>query len=142
MRYLKARERLGSSPQASQQVQTFLGQDELVRELESVEGSCGRIAQSVGVSGHDVSPLIIELNHQRFTLVQLAGKYTKIWPLSLDNRVTMVADQLGEASSVLSGKPLDVEHVRAHIDGAIQITRAFITELKNPPLVNNEKKSA
>jgi hypothetical protein len=123
-------------------LQLVPGGDELLRELERVEPSCGRIVQGLGVSGQNVNPLIIELSHLRFTLVELAGKYTGIWRPNLDNRVTMVANELGEAGSALSGEPLDIEHVKAHIDGAVQIARAFITELRSPPQVNNEKKSS
>jgi hypothetical protein len=129
-------------PETARALQLVPGGDELLKELERLEPSCGRIVQSLGVSGQNVNPLIIELSSLRFTLVELAGKYTGQWSVSLDERVTIVANQLGEAGSVLSEKPLDVEHVKAHIDGAVQIARAFITELKSPPQVNTDKKSA
>jgi len=120
-----------AKPETTRPLQLVPGGDELLRELERVEASCGRIVQSLGVSGHDINPLIIELNHLRFTLVQLAGKYTGQWLFTLDNRVTMVADQLGEASSVLSEKTVDIEHVKAHIDGAVQNAKSLIRELKS-----------
>ena len=122
---------------ARQQFETFLGGDELLKELERVDAACARLSGSLEASGQDVHTRIIELSHLRFALVGLGGKYTRIWPLTLDNKVTMVADQLGEASSALSEGNL--EHTKAHIDGAVQNARAFITELKGPPLVNNEK---
>lgn len=141
MRSIKSRQAPKLESQTVRTFQTFLGGDELLRELERVEASCGRIVQSVEVSGQDVNPLIIELGSLRFTLIELSGKYTAVWPLNLDNRVRMVADELGEAGSALSDEPLHLEHVKAHLDGASQSARAFITELKNPSLVNNEKKS-
>ena len=120
-------------PETTRALQLVPGGDELLVELERVDVSCGRIVQSLGASGQDVKPLIIELSHLCFTLVQLSGKYTGQWPLSLDNRVTMVTDQLGKAGSALSGGGL--EHTRMHIDGAAQSARALITYLKSeqPP---------
>jgi hypothetical protein len=118
-----------------QTFQTFRGGDELLEELERLESSCGRIVQSLGVSGHDINRLIRELSQLRFTLVGLAGKYTGIWLVSLDKAVTMVADQLGQASSVLSEEPPDVELVKAHIDGAVRVAESLIVSLKSgqPP---------
>lgn len=43
----------------------------------------------------------------------------------------MVIDYLREASSALNHR--DLEDVRAHLDGAVQNTKALITELKSPP---------
>jgi hypothetical protein len=124
----------------AQQPPAFLGGDELLRELERVDAACARLSGGLTVSGEDANPLIVELNLLRITLIEVEGKYTGIWTLNLNNKVTMVADQLREASSALSEGNL--EHTRAHIDGAVQNVQALITYLKAPPLVNNEKKSA
>jgi hypothetical protein len=118
--------------QGAQQLQVFLGVDELLRELERVEASCGRLSGSLAASGRDVNLLIMELDHLWIALMELEGKY-HLWPLSLRNKVTMVVDQIREASSVLSEKDLDLEHVKAHIDGAVQNVQALVAYLKSPP---------
>jgi hypothetical protein len=121
------------SPETTRALRLVPGGDELLVELERVDVGCGRIARSLGMSGQDVNTQIRDLGQLRFTLVEIEGKYTGIWPLSLDNKVTMVADQLGKAGSALSGGGL--EHARMHIDGAAQSARALITYLKSeqPP---------
>lgn len=127
-------------PQAIQFLQTFLGGDELLGELGRVEAACERLTGNLSVSDAVAHTQIKELDHLWMELMRLKGKYTAVWTLSLKNKVTMVIDQLREASSALSDHR-DLERTKAHIDGAVQIAQALVAYLKAPPQVNNEKKS-
>ena len=123
--------RIRAKPQgAAQQLETFLGGDELLRELERVEAWCGYFG-NIASSIRDVSPMIMELDHLWTTLTELKGEYRGIWTLTRQNEVTMVADQLRKASSALGKKDLD--HTKAHVDGACQNAKSLIRELKVPP---------
>ncbi|MCJ7767363.1 hypothetical protein MUP79_03105 [Candidatus Bathyarchaeota archaeon] len=133
-RSIKSRQGSKIESQAIQLFQTFLGGDELLKELERVEATCARLSGSLVASGgQNVNPLIMELDHLWLALTELKGKYRGLWTLSLQNKVTMVANQLREASSALGGRKL--EHMRAHIDGAVQNAKSLITSLetKQPP---------
>jgi hypothetical protein len=111
--------------------QTFLGGDELLKELEDVQAWCDRFRNAV-VSAQDVSPTIVELNHLSNTLTELKNKYRGgSWNLSRENKVTMVADQLRQASSALSKRLL--EETKGHVEDARLMAASFIGELKAPP---------
>jgi hypothetical protein len=112
--------------------QTFLGGDELLKELENVQAWCDRFRNAV-VSAQDVSPTIVELNHLSNTLTELKNKYRGgSWNLSRENKVTMVADQLRQASSALSKRLL--EETKGHVEDARLMAASFIRELKAPPI--------
>ena len=111
--------------------QTFLGGDELVRELERVDAACARLSGTLSVSDEDARTQIMELDHLWLGLTELKGKYTGIWTRNLQNRVTMVRDELKQASSVLGDR--NVEHAEVHIDGAVQEAKSLIAYLKAPP---------
>jgi hypothetical protein len=111
--------------------QTFLGGDELLKELESVQAWCDRFRNAV-VSAQDVSPTIVELDHLSNTLTELKNKYRGgSWNFSRENKVTMVADQLRQASSALSKRLL--EETKGHVEDARLMAASFVKELKSPP---------
>lgn len=120
-----------AKPETARSVQLVLGGEELLKELERVVAGCVVLSADLSRSRQDVRAQIMELNDLCNTLEALNGEYTGRWPLTRKNKVTMVADQLREASSALSGR--DIEHTKAHIDGAVQNAKSLITELKLPP---------
>ena len=69
-------------------------------------------------------------DHLWLGLTELKGKYTGIWTRNLQNRVTMVRDELKEASSALGEK--NVDHAEVHIDGAVEEAKSLIAYLKSP----------
>lgn len=127
-------------PEATRPLQLVFGGEELLKELERVEAWCGHFRDTAD-STRDVSPVIMELDHLWIALTELKGEFRGVWTLTRQNEVTMVADQLREASSALSSK--DLEHTKAHVDGARQNAKSLIRELKSesPPQVNSDKKS-
>jgi len=114
----------------TQQFETFLGQDELVRELERVAAWCEQFRDKT-ISAQDVSQVTRELDRLWIELVELRSKYGGVWTVTLKNEVTTVANQLQAASSVLS-KRLG-EKTKAHVEGAHQDAKSLIRELKVPP---------
>ena len=126
MRAIKSRQ----EPQTIQFFETLLGGDELLKQLEAVEAWCGRF-RDIADSIRDVSPVIMELDHLWTTLTELKGEFRGVWNLTRQNEVTMVADQLREASSALGIK--DLEHTKAHVEGARQNAISLIRELKSEP---------
>jgi len=125
------------TPKSVQFFQTFLGGDELLRELKRMEDACARLSGSLSVSDRYARTQIMELDHLWLALSDLKGKYTDTWTLNLQNRVTMVRDELKGASSALGDR--NVEHAEVHIDGAIQEAKSLIAYLKSPPQVNSPK---
>jgi hypothetical protein len=119
------------TPKSVQFFQTFLGGDELLRELKRMKDACARLSGSLSVSDRNARTQIMELDHLWLALSDLKGKYTGTWTLNLQNRVTMVRDELKGASSALGDR--NVEHAEVHIDGAIQEAKSLIAYLKSPP---------
>lgn len=139
MRSIKSRQAPKVESQTVQFFQTFLGGDDLLKELERVVAGCVILSASLSRSGQDVRPLLIGLSGLWLDLDNLKALHMGVWSLNLEKRVMMVADQLRKADSALGER--NIEITKAYLDGAVQSTRAFIRDLRGPPQVNNEKKS-
>jgi hypothetical protein len=121
-----------SGEETGSSLRLVLGGEELLKELERVEAWCMHF-RDIADSIRDIAPMIMALDHLWLVLTELKGAYRGVWTLTRQNEVTMVADQLREASSTLGRK--DLEHTKAHVDGARQNAKSLIRELKSesPP---------
>jgi hypothetical protein len=117
-------------PETTRALQSDLGAEELVKELERVVAWCERF-RDTAISAQNVSPVTIEVNHLWTRLDELKGEYRGIWTLTRQNEVNMVAGQLRKASSALDKRLLD--RTEAHVEGARQAAKSLIRELKAPP---------
>jgi len=131
--YLSTRKHPESASQTVQFFQTFLGGDDLLRELERVVAGCVILSADLSRSGQDVRPLLIGLSGLWLDLDNLKALHMGVWSSNVEKRVTMVADQLRKADSALGER--NIEITKAYLEGAVQSARAFIGELKSesPP---------
>jgi hypothetical protein len=114
-----------------QTFQTFLGGDDLLKELERVEAACARISGVLLASGEGINAQIMELDYLWTHLTGVKNEYPT-WNPGLRSNVTVIIDQLRDASSALSDHR-DLEHTKAHINTAVRSTQELIAYLKSPP---------